>query len=116
MMVRPVAMSREKSERAAWVTRSPAPTIKMYAKVTPRCADEAHFGPDAGENHVRRELGHGAQGGVESEPRAAEASRAETEPPLAQLPAPDIGMSGRGPRILPLGNPEMNLVEVPGRV
>ncbi len=29
MMVRPVAMSREKSERAAWATRRPAPTIKM---------------------------------------------------------------------------------------
>ena len=34
MIVRPVAVRREKSERAVWATRRPAPIINMKANTT----------------------------------------------------------------------------------
>ena len=55
--VSPVAMRREKSERAVWAIRNPEPDQQNEGHDDGGAADEAHFGPDGGEDHVARQSG-----------------------------------------------------------
>ena len=114
MMVRPVAMSREKSERAAWAMRRPAPTSRMKAKTTTAVPTRPISDADGGEDHVGGELGDSAQGGILPQPGAPEAPGPQAEPAQPKLAPAHVGVGGGLPRVEPLVHPQVDLVEVAG--
>ena len=52
MSVSPVAMRREKSERAVWATRKPGADEEDVGEHDGDSADQAHLGADGREDHV----------------------------------------------------------------
>jgi hypothetical protein len=113
MMVSPVAIRREKSERAVWAMRRPEPTIKMKANHDGG-ADHAHLEPMAAK--IMSDVSSGTAGSEWGGPRPV--------PPRPPVPRPNqpslsctpvhVEVGGCLPRVEPLAHPQMDLAEVAG--
>jgi len=103
MMVSPVAISREKSERPVCARASPRPTSSV-GEGDRRGSDQAHLDPDA-PKIMSDELGDLAGVEVLTGARCPEASTAQPEPGVSELDAQGVEVGRRLPRVEAIRSP-----------